>query len=169
MSSQCCMHFEQSKNRTKAPQQDQIFSRDTCPPSEHSDRQWARLRTTGLNSSRAAQFGVHSHNIQHKLWWKSLQAPSKEEELPGALRFLVLQFLLSTGSLNRALTIACNTVLHKSAGTRTSEAGCRLCKQRSQEPHSGRDAELFAALVKIWTPSLANTGLTAKAIYYRTM
>lgn len=158
-----------SQKKTKAHQQDQIHSRDTCPPNGGSDMQWARFRTTGLNSNRAAQYGVHSHNIQHKLWWKSLQAPLKEEELPRAPHFLYYSFYFLLAAWNRTLTIACNTVLHKSAGTRTSEACCRLCKQRSQEPRSGRDAELFPALVKIWTHSLANTGQMARVTYYRTM
>lgn len=83
--------------------------------------------------------------------------------------FLYYSFYFLLAAWNRTLTIACNTVLHKSAGTRTSEACCRLCKQRSQEPHSGRNAELFPGLVKIWTHSLANTGQMARVTYYRTM
>lgn len=65
--------------------------------------------------------------------------------------FLYYSFYFLLAAWNRTLTIACNTVLHTSAGTRTSEACCRLCKQRSQEPCSGRDSKLFPTLNKIWT------------------
>lgn len=66
-----CNLSSQKKKKAKAHQQEQIYSRDTCPPKGKSDMQWARFRTTGLNSNRAAQSELHSHNIQHVTTKKS--------------------------------------------------------------------------------------------------
>lgn len=41
MSSQCCVSFQQSKkNRPKTHQQDQIYSRDACPPNDSEPVAW---------------------------------------------------------------------------------------------------------------------------------